>query len=223
MSKQTIRILAFLSAIVLAAVGCGGDDDGGECPDNSTADQMMGAMLIASQCQGCHLASLTGAARNNAPPNVNFDTAEDVMNREGRIRARAIDSSGMPPGGGLTQAQKDLVEIYLDCGAMQAPAAPMPFGECPDTSTADQTMGAMIVANKCNGCHSANLTGADRDDAPVGIDFDTAANVQARAARIYARSVDGSTMPPGGNALTADEKEKLRIYLACGATQTPTP
>ena len=123
MVKRNSAILAFLSIVLLALVGCGGDDDDGPlgaCPDDSTADQVMGAMLLAANCQGCH--SMDAAMRNGAPADANFDTAAQVMAAAESIYDR-VERGNMPPSGALSAADQELVRVYLACGASQEPTA----------------------------------------------------------------------------------------------------
>lgn len=132
MSKTSISVLAFLSMFLLALSACGGDDgddDGmmnptdpfGACPSDSTSQEMMGAMLIAAECNNCHSSSLTGSARNGAPSSRNFDTASDVMANAARIHAR-VQAGTMPPGTGLNSDQQEAVRVYLACGITSDPS-----------------------------------------------------------------------------------------------------
>lgn len=89
------------------------------------------------------------------------------------------------------------------------------LGECPPNSQNQQDFGSSILYITCTGCHSQALTGADRQGAPVGKDYDTPAMVRPQSEEIYA-SVQTGTMPPP-DGLNPDQIENLRIYLACGA------
>ncbi len=74
--------------------------------------------------------------------------------------------------------------------------------------------GPTLIAGKCLQCHSVAVTGSARGGAPVGVDFDTAADVQRQATAIRADAVDlsGITMPPPG-ALAACDRTTLGGYL----------
>ena len=89
-----------------------------------------------------------------------------------------------------------------------------PLGECPPNSESQQDLGANVIFFTCSGCHSANLTGAARQGAPVGSDYDTAEQALANAEEIYESAASGTMPPPDG--LNADQIETVRIYLACG-------
>lgn len=91
-----------------------------------------------------------------------------------------------------------------------------------DSSTCDRepalsydNFGEGLLGRHCNGCHSSLLPASHREDAPVGVDFDTYADVLHWAERIEARSVGADAdMPPGGGP-TDEEREMLGEWLAC--------
>ncbi len=91
------------------------------------------------------------------------------------------------------------------------------LGECPPNSTADQDSGRTIVTMSCVSCHGSMVSGSARGGAPATSNLDDAAYVKAEAGEIYERVKDG-TMPPGGSGLPAPDQEKVRIWLACGAS-----
>lgn len=71
---------------------------------------------------------------------------------------------------------------------------------------------AGFFGSYCRSCHSADTP--DRRGAPVGVDFDTEAEVRGFASAIT-RSLDNGTMPIGGGVPEA-ELERLEDWLACG-------
>lgn len=95
---------------------------------------------------------------------------------------------------------------------------------CPgaDAPTA-QSFGTAFMRTYCLGCHSASVTGAARQAAPVGVDFDTLEDVRRQASRIDLHAAAGpnatnTEMPPAGPPQPAQqEREKLGQWLACGA------
>jgi hypothetical protein len=82
--------------------------------------------------------------------------------------------------------------------------------------------------NWCTGCHSSALAEGQRQDAPLGVDFDTLDGIRAHSERIVAFAVHSDAMPPAGGPSQA-EREALGRWLSCGAPATtqgfdpPTP
>ncbi|MCH7701661.1 MAG: hypothetical protein IID37_08230 [Planctomycetes bacterium] len=87
-----------------------------------------------------------------------------------------------------------------------------------------------FMATYCTTCHSSALTGAERQGATEGIDFDTMAGVVAQLNGIRERAVeavqdgDGSPMPPQtADAFpTADEVDQLAEWIGCEAQASPS-
>lgn len=97
-----------------------------------------------------------------------------------------------------------------------AGGAAMPIDDDPCAAPGSWTRtGQPFVLTWCTGCHSAGRVGTDRYGAPDGVDLDTLADAVAWQDRILARIGDG-TMPPGGGPPAA-ERERLAVWLACGA------
>jgi len=65
----------------------------------------------------------------------------------------------------------------------------------------------------CRACHSG--TTSDRQGAPVGLDFDTLAQVRDQAEAIADAVLVGERMPVGGGVF-ADDLTLLEDFLACG-------
>ena len=76
------------------------------------------------------------------------------------------------------------------------------------------------VRTWCLPCHSAEVDAANRQGAPVGVDFDTYAEVFAWRAGIEARATGADAdMPPVPGA-TPDAVDRFTQWLACGAKGT---
>jgi uncharacterized membrane protein len=77
-----------------------------------------------------------------------------------------------------------------------------------------ESFGQPFLGAYCQSCHAGAQQ--DRDGAPSHVTFDTRAEVMEWADRIYARSAAGNTsMPPGPDGPTADERHLLAQWLAC--------
>lgn len=77
------------------------------------------------------------------------------------------------------------------------------------------TVGEPYMVSWCRGCHSADLAPAMRQNAPVGLDFDTLAAVRAQLVPIE-DSIANATMPPSGGPSTQDT-QIMMTWLSCGA------
>jgi hypothetical protein len=89
---------------------------------------------------------------------------------------------------------------------------------CPQSSPLTyESFGAPFLLSYCTGCHSSQVTEARRQGAPLGVDFDSLADVRRWAGRIYERAADvHTTMPPAGGP-SAELRKQLGEWLACGA------
>ncbi len=115
--------LAFFVTISLS--GCGDKADPVRSPDGSDGGQSgsttytLGIKEIFDQhCIRCHSHVNTGAQRNGAPPEVNFDTYESAIKSAQRANAR-IQAGTMPPDGGIPEEQRALFQKWIDNGTPQ--------------------------------------------------------------------------------------------------------
>lgn len=69
-----------------------------------------------------------------------------------------------------------------------------------------------MITTRCVTCHSSTLTGAARNGADVGVDFDTEAGITRWSDRIRVRAIDAKTMPPGA-PLADCQTQQLSDYL----------
>lgn len=77
---------------------------------------------------------------------------------------------------------------------------------------------APIIAQRCTVCHGAKPTQAGFTSAPLGIKFDTPAQIKAQVAAIKAQSVTGRGMPLGNiTHMTDKERALLGKWIADGA------
>jgi uncharacterized membrane protein len=95
---------------------------------------------------------------------------------------------------------------------------------CPATDAPTAAnFGTAFLQTYCLSCHSASVTGAARQSAPEGVNFDTLDDARRQAALIDTHAAAGPTatnteMPPAGRTPpTQQEREKLGQWLACGA------
>lgn len=86
------------------------------------------AQVFATNCLACHSSNLTGAARNGAPPSVNWDTYEATLPNAPLAIIRAAVQMTMPPSFSglplLNDAQKAAMLAWQSAGFPRAAATP---------------------------------------------------------------------------------------------------
>ncbi len=89
----------------------------------------------------------------------------------------------------------------------QPGAAPVPFSRV-----------RQVVAARCQPCHSQHPSHPGISAPPLGVAFDTPAEIRARAAQIRELAVDSTTMPPANTTgITQQERDLLGRWVARGA------
>lgn len=87
---------------------------------------------------------------------------------------------------------------------------------CEDSYVTYNTFGAAFTASWCRGCHSSSIPEGERQDAPLGVDFDTEADLRTWQDRIRVRATGATpTMPPVGGPSDA-ERQLLVEWIDCG-------
>ncbi|MDX2054019.1 MAG: hypothetical protein SFV15_16580 [Polyangiaceae bacterium] len=84
------------------------------------------------------------------------------------------------------------------------------------------SFGRAYMTTYCTTCHSSQLTGAARKDAPAGTNFDDVESVVAMAEHIDEHAAAGpaavnTQMPPSGPQPSEAERRQLGQWLACEA------
>jgi len=75
--------------------------------------------------------------------------------------------------------------------------------------------GKPFMQQFCNGCHSSLVTEEYRNDAPLGVDFDTYQGVLENRIKIRVQTnPEGPIMPPGGGP-NPDQYADLLEWLNC--------
>ena len=104
--------------MLLLAAGCQPAPDDTADPGCVDAPQVTweswGQGFLTTYCTSCH--SVTSPSRYDAPVGVNFDTLDEVRTYAGAIRSAVVDKETMPVGGGITDDDRELLEVFLDCG-----------------------------------------------------------------------------------------------------------
>lgn len=115
--------------LILTLVGCG-DTDGSAGHDSAGDDDTVTGTLcdqypdvtwdnfaqafFEQSCQPCHAS--TSPNRQGAPEEIDFDTQEDVEVLAFAILQSATGpNASMPPGGGVSEEDREKLQAYLTC------------------------------------------------------------------------------------------------------------
>lgn len=112
---------------LLLATACGGTEPGASDSGGSTVEldadcaeqpvltwENFGDGFLTENCQACHASTSTD--RRGAPAGVVFDTYGDAMAHRNRILARSAgEDATMPPQGGVSEADRERLAIWLTC------------------------------------------------------------------------------------------------------------
>jgi len=116
------RELTFAAGVALSlgsVAACGEDDDTAQATDTLscevTYEDFAGPFLL-NWCVGCHSSSLGKDERQKAPEGVNFDTLEGVRGHAEKVRYMAVEAQLMPPVGGPSSSDRELLGKWIDCG-----------------------------------------------------------------------------------------------------------
>lgn len=92
-------------------------------------------------------------------------------------------------------------------------------GNSPSAARVKFTQIAPIVAQRCTVCHASKPTHSGFSSAPVGIKFDTPAEIKSQAGQIKSQSVTSHRMPLGNvTHMTDSERALLGQWIAEGAS-----
>lgn len=139
MRSRARRALAGLAAGVLGVAACSSDGPSSNAACKSEASvtyENFAGPFFLDWCTGCHSSSLAEGERQEAPMGVDFDTYDDIVRHSPRILDRAVHLETMPPVGGPSVDERQLLREWLDCGApvetqVFEPPAPPPVVEPP--------------------------------------------------------------------------------------------
>lgn len=100
-----------------AVLGACGNDSNPECEASFLRYGNFGSPFLANWCRACHSATLPPDMRQQAPDDVNFDTLEEIRAWSIRIDRTAGAGATMPPAGGPSAAEREMLTEWLRCGA----------------------------------------------------------------------------------------------------------
>jgi uncharacterized membrane protein len=109
--------MRWLASLAFVAA-CGSAPDP-ECRTSYLNYSNFGQPFIESWCRGCHGENVLAGMRQGAPYDVNFDTIGEVRDRASRILEMAGTGSAMPPAGGPSDAERQMLVEWISCGMPQ--------------------------------------------------------------------------------------------------------
>jgi uncharacterized membrane protein len=98
----------------------------------------------------------------------------------------------------------------VGCGEDATP----PLVDC--NTVTPQRYSALTIWPLCTACHSSALSGAARNMAPVGTNFDTYAAAMSKAGAAASRVNLGQMPPAGSMQPSAEQKAALLAWATCG-------
>lgn len=117
--KPRTLTLTLLAALFLPACDDGSGDDEGANVDCGTADvKKFSEITTWSKCTACHSTTITGAARMPGTEGINFDDYASAMTHAQKAMDEVAEGA-MPPGGGLSDAEKDQIINWASCDTPQ--------------------------------------------------------------------------------------------------------
>jgi uncharacterized membrane protein len=132
MRNWTSGLLAVFAVFAIALTGCGDDSSsdeegsasGATCPTGSTLTyEAFGRAFMEHYCTRCHSSALSGAARNGAPSDHNFDTlagikgtAVEHIDEEAAAGPDRVNTAMPPNGPQPTEDERRLLGEWLACG-----------------------------------------------------------------------------------------------------------
>ncbi|MEF3076015.1 hypothetical protein V2P20_13350 [Methylobacter sp. Wu1] len=177
--------------------------------------------VFATNCLSCHSSELTGAARNGAPPGVNWDTYEATLPNADNAITRAVEAMTMPPAGTkppLNQEQKDAMLAWQSAGFPQGAA------NTPINATFDGTTLKLPVVNVGSQKFNATLRLTPLTGSPTGVGFvlenavlttessDTAATYDSASGKVLIPAVDVVQ-----NGAVQDQVTNVELTLVAGS------
>jgi len=112
--RSRCETIGLIALVALAA--CGTDVDP-TCTKSTLTYETFGAPFMSDWCLGCHSAGVDAAMRQLAPIDVNFDTIAEVRTQSRSILETTSTMQTMPPAGGPSDSDRELLAEWLSCGA----------------------------------------------------------------------------------------------------------
>lgn len=179
-------VVVIAAPILLAVASCRPEiapELTGDCTDPARRDAAYfeGHMVpdfFGPYCEECHGAAKTGSSRHGAPASLVTDDFAAARDRAGIIWARVIDWTMPPIGVNPSEDEIETLRQWANCMANVDTELPDDLGTCPTGSTVTWATVEPIFSANCVRCHSSTLVGDDRNGAPEGVHFNSAADAR---------------------------------------------
>jgi uncharacterized membrane protein len=116
LSHSVAAAVVTLGAVGALGAACGSDTDP-LCARSFLRYDNFGAPFLSNWCRDCHSAGLPADMRQQAPAGIDFDSLTEVRRWLRQIDLTAGQGSSMPPAGGPSVAERDMLVEWLGCGA----------------------------------------------------------------------------------------------------------
>lgn len=120
--KTSIRVLLAGAALALGTAACDGGGHVHELPEIDCAavtPPTFANVNLLANCTNCHTSTFTGADRFGAPAGVNYDTYEVAVDNAEHGAAAVYTGFMPPPGGDVTEQDKQDFYAWALCGQPQ--------------------------------------------------------------------------------------------------------
>jgi uncharacterized membrane protein len=116
--SAALALVSAAAAALAAASGCGADRDP-SCSRSFLRYDNFGSPFIVNWCRACHSAELPAGMRQQAPAEINFDSLAEIRRWAVEIKLTTGDGAGasMPPAGGPSPGERQMLVEWLGCGA----------------------------------------------------------------------------------------------------------
>jgi hypothetical protein len=102
--------------LLIAAAACAPDEPDPCAHEPALTYENFGQSFLGRYCNGCHGSTIPDSLRNDAPGQVDLDHYEGVLRWAYEIEEQAaVEEPTMPPGGGTTPLERQLLREWLTC------------------------------------------------------------------------------------------------------------
>ena len=113
-----LPLALLLSTLLLPACATEDAEEGPNVDCGAVTVPKFTEVSAFAKCTSCHSSTLTGPARANAPAGINYDTYEAAKANASKGMEEVYEGS-MPPGGGMTEAEKTQIYNGASCDTPQ--------------------------------------------------------------------------------------------------------